>query len=179
MATNEELRRMANQMDREVGQQPAVLEDASQQQRHGRLTGPGSGQSGQHPGRQVQSNQRDWTICAMFPSRRQRKRQQRSRKWRRRVDKRRRRRTRLVEEKNQVSRMHAIGAPEKAKEFLSELVGAPKCMIQRKETTTEPIAMSGSDSGSVGKDHLLLILRAVINDTRVSALVDSGATRFF
>ena len=95
------------------------------------------------------------------------------------MERRRRRRTRLAEEKKQVSRMHTIGAPAKAKEFLSELVGAPKCMIQRKETTTEPIAVSGSDSGSVGKDHLLLILRAVINDTRVSALVDSGATRSF
>ena len=145
----------------------------------GKLTGPGSGQSGKHPGRLVQSSQRDWTICAIFPSRRQRKRHQRSRKWRRRVERRRRRRTRLAKEKKQVSRMHTIGAPAKAKEFLSELVGAPKCMIQRKETTTEPIAVSGSDSGSVGKDHLLLILRAVINDTRVSALVDSGATRSF
>ena len=95
------------------------------------------------------------------------------------MERRRRCRTRLAEEKKQVSKMHTIGAPEKAKEFLSELVGAPKCMIQRKETTTEPIAVSGSDSGSVGKDHLLLILRAVINDTRVSALVDSGATRSF
>ena len=33
--------------------------------------------------------------------------------------------------------------------------------------------------GPTGKDHWLLILRAVINDTRVSALVDSGATRSF
>ena len=72
--------------------------------------------------------------------------------------------------------MHTIGSSAKAKEFLSELVGAPKCMIQRKETTTEPIAVSGSDSGSVGKDHLLLILRAVINDTCVFVLVDLGAT---
>ena len=80
MATSEELRQMADQMDREAGQQPAVLEDASQQQRHGRLTGPGSGQSGQHPGRQVQSSQRDWTICAIFPTSRQRKRQQKSQK---------------------------------------------------------------------------------------------------
>ena len=48
----------------------------------------------------------------------------------------------LAEEKKQVSKMHTIGAPAKAKEFLSELVGAPKCMIQRKETTTKPIAVS-------------------------------------
>ena len=95
------------------------------------------------------------------------------------MERRRCRQTRLAKEKKQVSRMHNIGAPAKAKEFLLELVGAPKCMIQRKETTTKPIAVSGSDSGSVGKDHLLLILRAVINDTRVSALVDSGATRSF
>ena len=35
MATSEELRRMADQMDREVGQQPTVSEDASPQQRQG------------------------------------------------------------------------------------------------------------------------------------------------
>ena len=65
MATSEELRRMADQMDREAGQQPDVLEDASQQQRHGRLTGPGSSQLGQHLGHQVQSSQRLDHLCSI------------------------------------------------------------------------------------------------------------------
>ena len=52
-------------------------------------------------------------------------------------------------------------------------------MIQRTETTAEPIAEGRTDPGSAGHDHLLLVLKAVINDTRVSALVDSGATRSF
>ena len=43
----------------------------------------------------------------------------------------------------------------------------------------EPIATRRLDSGPTGKDHLLLILRVVINDTRVLALVDSDATRSF
>ena len=51
--------------------------------------------------------------------------------------------------------------------------------MQRMETTTGPIAEGRTDPGSVGRDHLLLVLKAVINDTCVSALVDSGATRSF
>ena len=58
-------------------------------------------------------------------------------------------------------------------------MGAPKCWIQRKETTTEPVAEGRTDPGPVERDHLLLVLKAVINDTCVSALVDSGATRSF
>ena len=76
--------------------------------------------------------------------------------------------------------MHTLlGRLQKAKEFLSELVGAPKCLIQRMETTAEPIAEGRTDPGSAGCDHLLLVLKAVINDTCVSALVDLGATRSF
>ena len=76
--------------------------------------------------------------------------------------------------------MHTLfGAPAKAKEFLSKPVGAPKCMIQRTETTAEPIAEGRTDPGSVGGDHLLLVLKAVINDTCVFALVNSGATQSF
>ena len=119
-----------------------------------------------------------WTICALhFPSKWQQRRQKRSRQWRRRVERRRRCRIHQAEEKNASKELN--GAPEKVEESLSELVGVPKCWTQRKEACVDPIAVSGSDSGTTGKDHLLLILRAVINDTCVSALVDSGATRSF
>ena len=93
------------------------------------------------------------------------------------MERRRHCRTRQAEEKNASKELN--GAPEKVEESLSELVGVPKCWTQRKEASVDPIAASGSDSGTTGKDHLLLILRAVINDTCVSALVDSGATRSF
>ena len=93
------------------------------------------------------------------------------------MERRRRHRTRPAEETN-ASQEHN-GAPEKAKESLSGLVGDPKCMVERMEASVDPIAARKSNSGTTGKDHLLLIIRAVINDTRVSALVDSGATRSF
>ena len=94
------------------------------------------------------------------------------------MERRRHRRTRQAEEKKASREQN--GAPEKVKESLSELVGVPKCWIQRMEAPVVPNATSQSGSGSTGKDHLLLIIRAVVNNTCVSALVDSnGATRSF
>ena len=52
-------------------------------------------------------------------------------------------------------------------------------MTQRLEVPAAPIAERGSDSGPVVKDHLLLIIKGMVNDTSVSMLVDSGATRSF
>ena len=91
----------------------------------------------------------------------------------------RRRRTRQAEERKASRNAQDVGAPEKAKESLSELVGVPKCWVQRKEATVEPNTASQPSSGSTGKDHLLLVLKAVVNGTCVPALVDSGATRSF
>ena len=83
----------------------------------------------------------------------------------------RRRRRSHAEGKLASGKAQTVGVPEKADEFLSDLAGAPKCWTQRREAPVEPNAASGSGSGSTGKDHLLLILRAVINDMHVPALV--------
>ena len=179
MATSRELRDMADRLDREADQQSAVLDGRFPANMAGRLSGYRSGQSGQRPGHFIQACQRAWKITAVYPSKWQQKRQQRSRKWRRRVERRRRRRNRHAKGKLASKETQGIGVPGKAYEFLSELAGAPKCWTQRTEATIEPNAASPPNSGPTGKDHWLLILRAVINDTRVSALVDSGATRSF
>jgi hypothetical protein len=55
----------------------------------------------------------------------------------------------------------------------------PKVLVERTEATTDPNAVNRDDSRVVAQDHLLMIIKAVVNDTRVSALVDSGATRSF
>ena len=57
------------------------------------------------------------------------------------MESRRHHRTHLAGEKEMVSKMHIFGALAKAEEFLSDVVGAPKCVIQWKETTAEPIAV--------------------------------------
>ena len=129
MATSRELRDMADQMDREAERQPAVSEGRFPAALAGRLTGPCSGQLGKRPGILVQACQRAWKISAVFPSKWHQKRQQRSRKWRRSVERWRRRRTRQVEERKASRKAQNVGAPEKAKESLSELVGVPKCWV--------------------------------------------------
>ena len=55
----------------------------------------------------------------------------------------------------------------------------PKVLVERTGAPTDPIAVNQQDSRAVAQDHLLMIVKAVVNDTRVSALVDSGATRSF
>ena len=52
-------------------------------------------------------------------------------------------------------------------------------MTQRLEVPAEPIAERGSDSGPIVKDHLLLIIKGMVNNTSVSMLVDSDATCYF
>ena len=48
-------------------------------------------------------------------------------------------------------------------------------MTQGLEVPAVPIAERGSDSGPAVQDHLLLIIKGMVNDTSVSMLVDSGA----
>ena len=55
MATSNELRKMADQMDREAEQHSVVLDGRFPAVMAGRLTGPHSGQSGKRPGHLVQS----------------------------------------------------------------------------------------------------------------------------
>ena len=50
MATNRELRDMADRLDREADQQPAMLDGRFPAETAGRLSGFRSGQSGQRPG---------------------------------------------------------------------------------------------------------------------------------
>ena len=71
------------------------------------------------------------------------------------------------------------GAPEKVSKSLSELVGTPRGLVERMESAVDPVAASRSDSRAAVQDHLLLIIRAVIQGTCVLALVDSGATHSF
>ncbi len=51
-------------------------------------------------------------------------------------------------------------------------------LIQRIETPLVP-AEDKPDPEPMIKDHLLLVVKAMVNGTRVSALVDSGASRSF
>ena len=148
MATSTRLRDMADQLDWEAEQHFAVSGGRFPASVAGRLTRPRSGQSGKRPGHLVQSCQRGWTICAVFPSKWQQRRQKRSRKWRRRVERRRRRRIRQAEER--IASSEHSGAPKKVKESLSELVGVPKCMVERKEAPVDPIAARRTDSGTTG-----------------------------
>ena len=52
-------------------------------------------------------------------------------------------------------------------------------LVQRIEATSSPDAARHPDAGTEVQDHLLLVIKAVVNGTCVPALVDSGATRSF
>ena len=52
-------------------------------------------------------------------------------------------------------------------------------MTKRLEAPAEPVAARGSDLGLAMIDNLLLIVKGMVNDTSVSMLVNSGATRSF
>ena len=54
-----------------------------------------------------------------------------------------------------------------------------RVLVQRVETSSSPDAARHPDAGTEAQDHLLVMIKAVVNGTSVSALVDSGATRSF
>ena len=58
-------------------------------------------------------------------------------------------------------------------------VRTPRVLVQRIEATSSPDAARHPDAGTEVQDHLLLVIKAVVNGTCVPALVDSGATRSF
>ena len=179
MATSEELRGMADQMDWEEAQHASVSdEDASSASAAGKLTGPDSGQSRLHPGRTVQSSQSGWTIKAIKISPGKKRRQRRQNQWQRQVVKRcRQRKTRT--EKQKAPNVHESGVPSQADKVVSFEDKPPAVLVQRIGAPTNPNAMSQVDSGVVVQDHLLMVVKAVVQGTCVLALVDSGVTRSF
>ena len=55
----------------------------------------------------------------------------------------------------------------------------PKVSVQRKETTPVADAVGMPTPGTGVKDHVLLVVKAMVNGTSVPALIDSGASRSF
>ena len=55
----------------------------------------------------------------------------------------------------------------------------PKVSVQRTETTPEADAVGAPAPGTGVKDHVLLVVKAVVNGTSVPALIDSGPSRSF
>ena len=93
------------------------------------------------------------------------------------MERRRYRQRRRAIQKNSV--LGACTAGElKTSKSLSSLERTPRAMIERIETT--PVSAEGTpDPKLCVQDHLLLVVKAMVNGTSVSALVDSGASRSF
>ena len=55
----------------------------------------------------------------------------------------------------------------------------PKVSVQRTEPAPGADAVGSPAPSSGVKDHVLLVVKAVVNGTSVPALIDSGASRSF
>ena len=51
--------------------------------------------------------------------------------------------------------------------------------VQRKESAPDAVAVGQPAPGTGVQDHMLLVVKAVVNGTSVPALIDSGASRSF
>ena len=92
------------------------------------------------------------------------------------MERRRYRRQHRTEQKN-VSRACTAGELRTSKS-ISSPERTPRALTQRIETV--PVSAEGTPDPKLGvRDHLLLVVKAVVNGTCVSALVDSGASRSF
>ena len=69
--------------------------------------------------------------------------------------------------------------PIQASESESEMAMTPMVLYQKAEASTVLNTVSLDHSGTIKHDHLLLVIKAVVNGAVVNALVDSGATRSF
>ena len=92
------------------------------------------------------------------------------------MERRRYRRRHRAEIRQQVSTCTAREVqPSKS---ISVMERTPNQLIQRIETA--PVSAESTPDSTAGvQDHLLLVVKAVVNSTRVLALVDSGASRSF
>ena len=164
----------------------------------GKLIGPDSGQFRMHPGVVAQSCQSGWSTY--YTSAGRKRRQRRLRKWRRRVARRRRRRQARATAK-EASLKHMSGVPNQALESMSAMaltpimstIGVPSQAFESKpamaltsmvshqeeEASANPNAASVDHLRVAQPDHLLLVIKAMVNGMAVNALVDSGATRSF
>ena len=141
-----------------------------------KLVGPDSDQLRIRVGHVHQSSQSDWsTSCT---SARRKRRQKRLRKWRRRVV-RRRRRCQAQAAIKEASLKHIIGVPNQTFESKSKMALNLMVLCQKAEASTVPNTASVDYSRTVKHDHLLLVVKAMVNGAVVNALVDSGATRSF
>ena len=61
----------------------------------------------------------------------------------------------------------------------AQLGETPKVLAQRIETAPSADAVGQPAPGTGVKDHVLLVVKAVVNGTSVPALIDSGASRSF
>ena len=125
-----------------------------------------------HRGLLGQPSQRGYTQYGTL-SYGQRKHHRRWGKWRHRRERRRYRRRRRAAALVSVRQKEV--APSKSISFVER---TPTLLVQRIKTT--PVSAEGTpDPKPSVQDHLLLVVKAVVNGTHVSALVDSGASRFF
>ena len=68
---------------------------------------------------------------------------------------------------------------EMALKSQAQLGETPKVLAQRTETAPGADAVGQPAPGTGVKDHVLLVVNAVVNGTSVPALIDSGASRSF
>ena len=91
-----------------------------------------------------------------------------------------RRRRRQARATTEASMKHINGVPSQALESKPEMALTPIVLHQEVEALTNPNTTSVDHSRAVTHDHLLLVIKAVINGSAiVNVLVDSGATRSF
>ena len=55
----------------------------------------------------------------------------------------------------------------------------PQVLVQRVETAPDANAVGIQAPGTGVKDHVVLVVKAMVNGTSVPALIDSGASRSF
>ena len=90
---------------------------------------------------------------------------------------RRRYRTKTHPETNIVPNEHL--KRKQALKSISDLERTPEVRIQRMGTTRGSAAVDPPRPKPRAQDHLLLVVKAVVQGTRVPALIDSGASHSF
>ena len=139
-----------------------------------KLVGPHSYQPGDHRGYQGQVDQKTCTRDDKL-SYAKRRRQVRKWRWRKWLERRRARRETRAEQKQVSDEV----IREKTSKSHAQLGETPKVFIQRKQSTLDAVVVGQPAPGTGVHEHVLLVIKAVVNGTSVPALIDSGASRSF